>query len=80
MVLSLKTSVASCGAIKSILRALKGQMSKEWKSQLQPVALGQCPSGSDQEEGQQEAGWLMAEDAPCACSTGPYMRQDNEER
>lgn len=30
--------------LKVVLRALKGQMYKEWKSQLQPVALGQCPS------------------------------------
>lgn len=30
--------------LKVVLRALKGRMSKEWKSQLQPVALGQCPS------------------------------------
>lgn len=62
--------------LKVVLRPLKGQMSKEWKSQLQPVALGQCPSaeGLTTKEGQHEAWRLRTEDAPCACSTGPYVQ------
>lgn len=45
---------------KAVLRPLKGQMSKHWKSQLQPVAFGQCPSAESPttKEGQHKAWWL----------------------